>query len=101
MTAVTAGYGANHLGTRAALTNGFSAAFLCAAGIAAAGGLLGLLTLSRPASQPADPSEGAGRPIRDSPLTSPRGRGRRPVLGPLLPRDGKEIIQMPAVPCSR
>lgn len=45
MTAVAAGYGANELGNPDALTNGFSAAFLGAAALAAVGGLASLLTL--------------------------------------------------------
>ncbi|MFJ6460815.1 MFS transporter [Streptomyces sp. NPDC091387] len=45
MTAVAAGYGANELGDPDALTNGFSAAFLGAAALAAVGGLASLLTL--------------------------------------------------------
>ncbi|MFJ4896473.1 MFS transporter [Streptomyces sp. NPDC088727] len=45
MTAVAAGYGTNELGNPDALTNGFSAAFLGAAALAAVGGLASLLTL--------------------------------------------------------
>ena len=45
MTAVAAAYGADQLADPVALTNGFSAAFLGAGGIALAGGLLALVTL--------------------------------------------------------
>ncbi len=56
MTAVASAHGAGQIADPGALTNGFSAAFLGAAGIAAAGGLLAALTLRdprRPASEPA------------------------------------------------
>jgi len=45
MTAVAAAYGADQVADPVALTNGFSAAFLGAGGIALAGGLLALVTL--------------------------------------------------------
>ncbi|MDB5585834.1 MAG: transporter [Devosia sp.] len=49
MTAVAAAYGADQLGNAAALTNGFSTAFLGAGGIALVGAILALLTIrSRP-----------------------------------------------------
>lgn len=49
MTAVASAYGADQLGNPAALTSGFSAAFLGAGGIALAGAFLALVTLrSRP-----------------------------------------------------
>jgi EmrB/QacA subfamily drug resistance transporter len=50
MTALAAAYGAGQLDNAAALTDGYSAAFLGAAGIAVAGGLLAALTLRRPAT---------------------------------------------------
>ncbi|KRV50438.1 transporter [Wenjunlia vitaminophila] len=48
MTAVAAAQGADELGDVAALTDGFSAAFLGAAGIAAAGAVLALITFRAP-----------------------------------------------------
>lgn len=54
MTALASAHGADQLGDLGALTDGFSAAFLGAAGIAVAGGLIALLTLRRPeAARPA------------------------------------------------
>ncbi|MEH1017526.1 hypothetical protein V6U90_31135 [Micromonospora sp. CPCC 206060] len=50
MTAVAAAYGAGRLGDLPALTDGFSAAFLGAAAIAAAGALLAAVTLRAPAA---------------------------------------------------
>ncbi len=47
MTAVTASRGADQNGDVGALTNGYSAAFLGAAGIAVVGGLLALVTMRR------------------------------------------------------
>jgi EmrB/QacA subfamily drug resistance transporter len=59
MTAVAAAHGAGQLGHPSALTNGFSAAFLGAAGIAAAGALATAIVL-RSAPSPSEPqSEGA------------------------------------------
>ncbi|HXV94025.1 MAG TPA: MFS transporter [Pseudonocardia sp.] len=57
MTAVAAAYGATQIGDPEALTSGFSAAFLGAAAIAAAGGVLAALTLrGRPrAAAPSTP----------------------------------------------
>jgi len=55
VTALAAANGAGAIGNPDALTNGFSTAFLGAAAIAAAGGLLAWLTLRRPAA--ADPGE--------------------------------------------
>jgi EmrB/QacA subfamily drug resistance transporter len=54
MTAVAASYGADQLGDKAALTDGFSAAFLGAAGIAAVGGLLAAALLRTPRPAPAE-----------------------------------------------
>ncbi|PVY26498.1 MFS transporter [Williamsia muralis] len=48
MTAVAAAYGADQLGNKAALTDGFSAAFLGAAAIALAGAALALVTIRTP-----------------------------------------------------
>ncbi|MCF6425457.1 MFS transporter, partial [Amycolatopsis tucumanensis] len=45
MTAVGLSFGAGELGDAAALTDGFSAAFLGAAAVAVAGGFLGLATI--------------------------------------------------------
>lgn len=55
MTALAAAQGAQQLGDTRALTDGFSAAFLGAAGIALAGGVLAALTLRRPESPAEDP----------------------------------------------
>ncbi|MGI8677742.1 MAG: MFS transporter [Jatrophihabitans sp.] len=67
MTALAAAHGSSQLGHRGALTNGFSAAFIGAAIIAAAGGLLALLTLRRPpqageATAPGLAAESSGEP---------------------------------------
>jgi MFS family permease len=51
MTVVAAGFGADQLGDRVALTDGFSAGFLGAAGIALAGAVIAAVTLRR--AQPA------------------------------------------------
>ncbi|MDV7134937.1 MFS transporter [Williamsia muralis] len=48
MTAVAAAYGADQLGNKAALTDGFSAAFLGAAAIALAGAAVALITIRTP-----------------------------------------------------
>ncbi len=57
LTAVAAAYGATRVGHPGALTHGFSAAFLGAAGIAAAGGIVALATLRRPCSTPVATSD--------------------------------------------
>ena len=62
MTAVAASYGADRLGDLTALTNGFSAAFLGAAGIAAAGALLSA-TLLRTRSTPPTTSTAADETV--------------------------------------
>ncbi|TWF79204.1 EmrB/QacA subfamily drug resistance transporter [Pseudonocardia hierapolitana] len=61
MTAVASAAGAARVGDPAALTSGFSAAFLGAAAIAAAGGLLAAVTLRgrRPAAAPATGTTGS------------------------------------------
>ncbi len=64
MTAVAAAYGADQLGDKTALTDGFSAAFLGAAVIALGGAILAALTLRTPrphqaATQPAGAGEAA------------------------------------------
>ena len=51
MTAVATSQGADQLGNPDALTDGFSAAFIGAAGIAVAGALLAAVTLRKPAAQ--------------------------------------------------
>lgn len=72
MTALATSQGADELGNVSALTDGFSAAFLGAAGIAVAGALLAVVTLrgnrgagteAQDASDPAggDPADSAGR----------------------------------------
>ncbi len=55
MTAIAAAHGAGALGHPAALTNGFSAAFIGAAATATAGGLLAWITLHQPAHPAATP----------------------------------------------
>jgi EmrB/QacA subfamily drug resistance transporter len=58
MIALASSHGADQLGKLESLTDGFSAAFLGAAGIAAAGGLIALLTLRRPTRpSPAETAE--------------------------------------------
>ena len=54
MTALASAQGANRLGNLGALTDGYSAAFLGAAGIAVGGGLLAAVTLRRRNAPPAD-----------------------------------------------
>ncbi|MDJ0347328.1 MFS transporter [Streptomyces sp. H10-C2] len=62
MTAVAAAHGARELGNPTALTNGFSAAFLGAAVLAAAGALASALTLrTAPASAPAPAESETGQ----------------------------------------
>jgi len=62
MTAVAAAYGASRLGDLPTLTNGFSAAFLGAASIAAVGALLAAILLHTPHPELTEhiPAEGAG-----------------------------------------
>jgi predicted MFS family arabinose efflux permease len=63
MTALAAAHGADQLGDAVALTDGYSAAFLGAAGIAGAGALVALATLRRAASAAdADASRAAEAP---------------------------------------
>jgi MFS family permease len=64
MTALAASQGADQLGSVGALTDGYSAAFLGAAGIAVAGGLVAAVTLRRPANPAADPAT-VGEPERE------------------------------------
>jgi EmrB/QacA subfamily drug resistance transporter len=64
MTAIATSQGADELGDLAALTDGYQAAFLGAAGIAAAGALLAAVLLRFPrAAAAATPSEEAGEQI--------------------------------------
>jgi MFS family permease len=61
MTAVGVSFGAGRLGDPVALTGGYSAAFLGAAGIAIAGGFLAMATLRTPkGEQVTEPGEVAG-----------------------------------------
>jgi MFS family permease len=53
MTAVAVAFGADQVGNPADLTNGFSAALLGAAGIAAVGAVLATVLLKKPADSPA------------------------------------------------
>jgi EmrB/QacA subfamily drug resistance transporter len=62
MTAVAAAYGADQLGDLPALTEGYSAAFLGAAGIAAAGALIAAITLRGRARQQPEPVVDALQP---------------------------------------
>jgi len=66
MTALATSQGAGQLGDPQALTDGFSAAFLGAAGIAVAGALLALVTLRQPpqGGEPA-PAEAASGPVAE------------------------------------
>ncbi|KAA2261571.1 MFS transporter [Solihabitans fulvus] len=59
MTAVGMSHGAGRLGDTVALTNGFSAAFLGAAGVAVVGGILAMLTLHTAPKAVTVPSEPA------------------------------------------
>lgn len=59
MTALAAAFGANQLGNLPAMTDGFSAAFLGAAGIAAVGAVLAAILLRTPAAVPSEPVEEA------------------------------------------
>ena len=52
MTAVAAAFGADAVGNPAELTDGFSAALLGAAGIAAVGAVLAAVLLKKPADSP-------------------------------------------------
>jgi EmrB/QacA subfamily drug resistance transporter len=58
MTALASAQGADQLGNIGALTDGYSAAFLAAAGIAIAGGLVAAVTLRRPNSVARDTISG-------------------------------------------
>lgn len=66
MTAVAAAYGADQLGDAPALTDGFSAAFLGAGGIALAGAIFALITLRTPpaAAEPAPAESGVDAAVR-------------------------------------
>ena len=64
MTALAAAHGAGQLGNTGALTDGYSAAFLAAAGIAVAGGLVAAVTLRRPKGPAAEPAS-ADEPERE------------------------------------
>ena len=64
MTALAAAHGAGQLGNIGALTDGYSAAFRGAAGIAAAGGLVAAVTLRRPKAPAAEPAS-ADEPERE------------------------------------
>ena len=64
MTALAAAHGAGQLGNAGALTDGYSAAFLGAAGIAVAGGLVAAVTLRRPKAPAAEPAS-ADEPERE------------------------------------
>jgi hypothetical protein len=57
MTALATSQGADRLGDAAALTDGYSAAFLGAAGVAVVGGLLAAVLLRFPKTPPAASAE--------------------------------------------
>lgn len=69
MTALAVSQGAGELGHPQALTHGFSAGFLGAAGIALAGGLLALVTIRRP-----PPEAGEHVPAEQAPVGAAAGR---------------------------
>jgi EmrB/QacA subfamily drug resistance transporter len=62
ITALGSAHGADQLGDVAALTDGYSAAFLGSAGIAVAGALLALVTLRRPGAAAAEAPDGQPDP---------------------------------------
>jgi MFS family permease len=65
MTAVAASAGATQLGDQTALTNGFSAAFIGAGGIAAVGAVLAAVLLrSQRSAEPAEPATVEAAPAR-------------------------------------
>ncbi|TDC43002.1 MFS transporter [Micromonospora sp. KC213] len=66
MTAVASSYGADQLGNLRALTDGFSAAFLGAAGIAAAGAVLAGLTLRTSGAAVASEAGNAAHDVADT-----------------------------------
>jgi len=72
MTALATSQGAGQLGDPQALTDGFSAAFLGAAGIAVAGALLALATLRQPpqAAPPAPVEEAAHEPAGEPAISA-------------------------------
>jgi hypothetical protein len=65
MTAVAAAYGADRLGDLGALTDGYSAAFIGAAAIAAAGALVAAITLRSRVRPPAAAAPDAGAPTAE------------------------------------
>jgi EmrB/QacA subfamily drug resistance transporter len=67
MTAVAASHGASRIGDVTALTDGFSAAFVGAAGIAAVGALLAAVLLRVPATRVTDPVPGEEPVTADAP----------------------------------
>lgn len=56
-TVIAVSHGADQIGDPQALTDGFSAGFIAAAVIAAAGGVLALLSLRTPSPPPEPPSD--------------------------------------------
>jgi len=72
MTALATSQGAGQLGDPQALTDGFSAAFLGAAGIAVAGALLALATLRQPpqAAPPAPVEQAAHEPAGEPAISA-------------------------------
>jgi MFS family permease len=65
MAALASAHGADQLGDAVALTDGYSAAFLGAAGIAVVGGLLALVTLRHPPAAPTDADVAASDAMRE------------------------------------
>jgi EmrB/QacA subfamily drug resistance transporter len=80
MTAVAASYGTDQIGNVAALTDGFSAAFLGAAGIAAAGALLAAVLLRARGTRHADPAP-ADEPATAASSHRPRRSTERGTSG--------------------
>jgi CDGSH-type Zn-finger protein len=94
MTALAASQGAQQLGDPQALTDGFSAAFLGAAGIALAGSLIAAVTLRQPRPPLAEPTTAAEAPTGEpAVLTQTHRRGElagSPRRPPLPPPDKEE-----------
>ena len=70
VTAVAASQGAEQLGNEVALTNGFQAAFIVAAGIAAVGGVVAALLVRPPTAPGAEPTETQPEPPVGEPALS-------------------------------
>ena len=71
VSALAVSQGTGQLGDPQALTDGFSAGFLAAAGIAVAGALLALLTIRQPRSPEPTPVEPDQAPVQEPALSAP------------------------------